>query len=542
MSRTSRALIALCLTLPLAAPGAARGQDRPVLELSLEETVKRALESNVDIAVERYGPDSAAESVREVQGFYDPLFFSTVSRNSRTDPARNVFAGAQKVNTDTTTFDFGLSQAVKTGASLRLDFTNSKQDTNSIFTTFNPRFDSSLNLNLTQPLLKNLKIDQTRQQLRLAKKNREISDVQFRQIVINTLANVKAQYYNLVGAIDNLEVQKKSLSLAQKLLEENRIKVRVGTMAPLDIVQAEAEVAAREENVIVAQQLLFDTEDALKRSVFAKSSPEDWDLRIVPTDRPTAEPFALDVPAALKNALENRTDIVAARKSLESAGISAQFAKNQTLPALDLVAAYGTTGIGGTQIEREGLGGPIINTVPGGYGDAVSDVVGRDFPTWTLGVNLSYPILNRQAKASSTRARLAREQAEANLRKLELQIATEVRSAARAVETNLKRVAATRAARVLSERRLDAEEKKFAAGMSTTFLVTQAQRDLAQAQVNELSAIADYRKSVVSFERVQEAGGVSSGAGGSLIVSTSSTSLSTATGGSAGSQSTGQQF
>jgi outer membrane protein TolC len=191
-----------------------------------------------------------------------------------------------------------------------------------------------------------------------------------------------------------------------------------------------------------------------------------------------------------------------------------QLANNQELPQIDLVASYGTTGIGGTQIEREdGFGGAIIRTVPGGYGDALGNIFGRDFPTWTFGFNVSYPIFNRAADAAEARAELSREQSRATLRRLEMQVTAEVRTAARAVETNLKRVESTRAARVLQERRLDAEEKRFAAGMSTNFFVTQAQRDLALAQVAELRAIADYRNSLVNFERVQEAGGGVSFAG-----------------------------
>jgi outer membrane protein TolC len=253
-----------------------------------------------------------------------------------------------------------------------------------------------------------------------------------------------------------------------------------------------------------------------------------WASRIVPTDRPTAEPFAVDTDAAVRNALENRTDLFAARKNVENADSAVALANNQELPQIDLVASYGTTGIGGTQIEREdGFGGAIIRTVPGGYGDALGNVFGRDFPTWTFGFNISYPIFNRSADAAEARAALSREQSRATLRRLEMLVTAEVRSAARAVETNLKRVESTRAARVLQERRLDAEEKRFAAGMSTNFFVTQAQRDLSLAQVAELRAIADYRNSLVNFERVQEAGGgvsfavSSSGGGGATSRNTS---------------------
>jgi len=247
----------------------------------------------------------------------------------------------------------------------------------------------------------------------------------------------------------------------------------------------------------------------------------------VPTDRPTAEREEIDIDAATKKALEERTDITVARKNLESDDIAIQFARSQLLPALNLQAGYGGTGIGGTGLVRDGFGGPVIETIPGGYGDAVSSAFGGDFPTWTLGVNLSYPLFNRQAKASAARARISKDQALASLTRLEMQIAQEVRAAGRDVQSNFKRVESTRAARVLQERRLDAEEKKFAAGMSTNFLVTQAQRDLADASVAEIRAGLDYRKSLIEFERVQQAG---VGAGSGIVLSSSVSASSTAAG------------
>jgi HAE1 family hydrophobic/amphiphilic exporter-1 len=224
---------------------------------------------------------------------------------------------------------------------------------------------------------------------------------------------------------------------------------------------------------------------------------------------------------AIQNALEKRTDVVAARRNLEKADIQVDFARSQVLPQVDLVASYGSTGVGGTQITRQGFGGPIIGTIPGGYGDAAGDAFGIANPTWTIRVNLTYPIMNRQAAALSAQARISKDQALVSFQRLELQVAQEVRVAARAVDTNAKRIETTRAARVLQEQRLDAEEKKFAAGMSTNFLVTQAQRDLADARVAEIQAIADYSKSVVTLQRVQEAG--VSGSGSVATVSTSGT-------------------
>ncbi len=390
---------------------------------------------------------------------------------------------------------------------MQLGFNNSRADTNNSFTSFNPVFNSRLTLTLTQPLLQNLLIDSPREQVRIAKKNREISDVQFHATIVNTVAGVKGAYYDLIYALDNLAAARKSQDLASRLLNENQIRVKVGTMAPLDIVTAQAEVASREEGVIVAENAVGNAEDNLKQAIFPANDPAMWATRIEPTDRPTAEPVPVDVAAAVRSALENRTDVVAARKGLERSDISLSYARNQLLPDVNLVASYGAAGAGGTQLIRDPeLGGPVVSTVPGGYGDALSEVFGRDFPTWSVGVNLAYAIPNRSAKAAAAQARISKDQALASFRRLELSVAAEVRTAARGVESGFKRVGTTQAARTLAAQRLDAEEKKFAAGMSTNFLVMQAQRDLATAEVAELQAIADYRKSVINYQRVQEAG------------------------------------
>jgi outer membrane protein TolC len=556
MSRLNRAVAAVVLATPLvvpfanaqevspASPPASSVDDtRPVLELTLDEAVRRTLENNVDIAVERYNPESSAVGVDELRGFYEPVLTSLVTANSAARPGSNAFSGGQSIDTDTWNYNIGAFQNIPTGGDLSVDFVNRRTSTNNIFESFNPSFNSNFDLRFNQPFLRNFRTDARRTQIKVAKKNREISDVQFKQTVVNTVSSVKQSYYDLLYAIDNLEAQRKSLALASKFLEENQIKVRVGTLAPLDVVQAESEQASREEAVIVAEASVSEAEDALKRAIFNTNDPAMWDTRIVPVERPTAEPFVVDLDAAIRTALANRTDMTAAQKRLENSDYNLAYAKNQTLPDLDLVAAYGTTGIGGTFVEREGLGGPIINTIPGGYNDALSDVFGNNFPTWTIGFNIAYPIFNRQASAAAAQARIDRDQNQANIRRLEMQITGEVRSAARAVDTNYKRVESTRAARVLQERRLDAETKKFAAGMSTNFLVTQSQRDLAVAEVAELRAIADYRKSLVNFQRVQEAGG-GGGSGGSLTVSSSTgqiTSGGGATGGTSGASGGGPQ-
>jgi len=520
------AMAGLVLPAPAAAqtPQASSGAPAPTfpkptggtLPLSIDEAVARALENNSDIAVERYNPDLAAENVTIAKGYYDPFLFSSLSKTSQDQKGTSAFSGGTTVNTKQGLWNFGAQQEIPTGGLFSVAWNNNKSDTNNIFTTFNPTFASTLSFNLTQPLLKNFKTDSARLTLKLAKKSREISDVQFHQTIVNTVAAVKGFYYELLFAIDNLGAAQKSLQLAKKLLDENEIRVKVGTMAPLDVVTARSEVASREEGVIVAEAALEQAEDDLKRAIFPENDPLMWTTHLQPTDRATVEPGAeshVDLDGAIKNALSNRTDIVSARKSLEKNDYNLQYARNQMLPQFDLIANYRGTGTGGTQLIRDPpLGGPVVSTVPGGYGDALSEMIAFDFPTWTVGFNISYAIPNRSAKAAAAAAQITKDQALRSFQRLEFQVAAEVRTAARGVETGYKRVQSTQAARILMAQRLDAEEKKFAAGMSTNFFVTQAQRDLAQAEVDELRSIADYRKSVINFQRVQEAGVSSAGA------------------------------
>jgi outer membrane protein len=509
------------------APAAPAG---PAYPLSLDQAVKMGLENNPDILVEKFGPEIGNADVRAAQGPYDPLLSGDLLRTTSKSQGTNALSGGQTLDSTLYNYDLGVSQLFFTGGSLRLGFANDRGTTNSTYASFNPLYDSSLTLSLNQPLLRNFLNDGARLQLRVAKNNQAISDAQFAQVIVNTAASVKNLYYELIFSIDNLRAARKNFDLANQLLGENRIRVRVGTLAPLDVVEAQSEVAGREQDVILAETALANAQDALKRAIFPSTQADVWVLDIVPTDRPTAEPLTVDVKAAIDSALKNRSDMLVARKSLDSAEINAQYAHNQTLPQLDFVASYGASGSGGTQISDLTTRLPLATPIVGGYSDALSSVFSRDFPTWTVGVNFSYPIMNRGASGRAASARISRDQTEASLRRLELDVTVAVRSAARAVESNYKSVEATRAARTLQEQRLDAEGKRFNAGLSTTFQVNQAQRDLAAAQVAELRAIADYRESIVSFDRVQQ-GPVS----GVTIVgtspSTSTSSTTTSTGG-----------
>jgi outer membrane protein TolC len=250
------------------------------------------------------------------------------------------------------------------------------------------------------------------------------------------------------------------------------------------------------------------SELALKRLIVSGTDDPLWNASINPIDRPTFLAAPLDVQAAVRTALDNRTDLQQARKIIDGNNVTLKYMRNLTLPALDLQATYGASGLGGTQFERTGSGitsqltGRIF---PGGYGDAWKTLTARDYPTWNFGLNFTYTLGASAQDAQVARARVQVNQSAAQLRALELQVATEVTNAALQVQSGLTRYQAATVARNLSQQRLDAEQSRFDVGLSTNYFVVQAQRDLSTAQNTELRALLDYRRALVDYERLQEA-------------------------------------
>jgi len=478
------------------------------VELTLDDAVMRALDRNLDIAVERLNPQVQDFNIARLRNVYKPTLNSTIFQQSRVQPPTNQLNGGNIVTNDTSTYNAGIGQALPWGGgNFNVAWNNQKLVTNNTFANFNPTYNSNLIANYTQPLLRGLVIDTNRQQLKITAISRDISESQLKGTIATTLANVRNAYWELLYATQALEVAKGSLDLAQKLVEDNKARVEVGTMAPLDVVQAEAEAASRRQAVAQAEATLRTSELSLKRMIVNGTEDPLWRSTLEPVDRPTFRPEPLDVEGAVRSALQNRTDLDAARKTVESNDITLRLLHNQTLPALDLIANYQAQGLGGTQFIRQGsgLGSTIIDTIPFGYSRALSTLFGRDYPVWQVQLNVSYPIGGSQADATYARGRIQRNQAAAQLRSLELTVATDVTNAALQVESSLKRYEASTVARELSETRLQAEQSRFEVGLSTNFFVVQAQRDLATAQNTELRALLDYRRALVDYERVQQA-------------------------------------
>ncbi|MCC7242816.1 MAG: TolC family protein [Acidobacteria bacterium] len=485
-------------------------------ELSLEESVQLALEQNLDIQVSRLEPQSVDLQVAGFHNTYRPVLSTTFGQRAVVNPPSSQLNGGTSVNNDTMTYNFGVNQTVPWGGgSYSVGWNNSRLTTNNLFANYNPSYTAALTASYSQPLIRGFRVDNTRQQLEVAQINRDISEESVRATVTQTVANVRNAYWDLVFARSAVDVARRALDLAERLVVDNQARVEVGTLAPLDIVQAQAEAATRRQTLAAAEATASTADLALKRYLVSGTEDPLWRQEIVPVDVPSLEPPPTDVEGAVRRAIAERTDLATSRKNLQSNDVNIRFFKNQSMPALDLTASYGAQGLGGTQFIRQGsgLGSTVIGTVPGGYTDALSLLADRKYPTWNLAVTLSYPLFGNQAEAQHARARVQRQQAQTRLRALEVQVAAEVSNAAFTVQANLRRVEAASVARELAQKRLEAEQSRFEVGLTTNFFVVQAQRDLRDAENTELRALADYRKSLVNFERAQQAPGGSGGGG-----------------------------
>jgi len=478
----------------------------PVRSLSMEDAVKMAFDNNLSLRVERINPELQDLAIAQAKTAWTPNLTASMTTTSRTSPISGFFSGAtDKLTQDSLGTTLGTNQLLPWGANYNVNWNTTRAKSNSVYDSPNPSLGSNLSFSFTQPLFRNLKTDSARQQLLVSRTNREVSDIELRQTVLTTVRSVKYAYWNLKASVAALQVARQSLDLARESLRNNRSKVEIGTMAPIDVVEAEAEVARRTEGVIVAEANVWRAEDQLRTLILDPKSAEYWATKFDLTERPAFEARLVDVEGAVKIALEKRTDLQQSRKNLELTEATIRYQRNQILPDLNAQVGYGLSGQGGRKLNQQGFPPVVVGEIEEGFGTMMNRLLGNEFHNWSFAVQFSYPIGNGAAEATLARTRLQLAQSQIQLQNFELQVATQVRDVARNVQTLQLQLASTQATRTFMERRVEAEQKKFAAGLSTNFLVFQAQRDLADAQYNELLALLNYNKSLVDLETVQEA-------------------------------------
>jgi outer membrane protein TolC len=484
----------------------------PTISLSVDDAVRRALERNLDIQVLRLEPQLQDLQLASLYSFYRPTLTSSLFTQGQTSLPADQLAGgigasANQITSDTMQWNGGLNQNFRWGGgTLVTNFNNTRLETSQSTALRNPAYTSNFLAQYTQPLLRNFKIDQNRSNLLITRLQQQITDLNLRGQLTVIEAMVRNAYWDLVFAIENVEAARRNLELSTKLVQDNRARVEIGTMAPIDVVQAQAEEANRRQALVTAEATRSTNELALKRLIVGGTDDDLWNATIEPTDRPSPVAEPLDLEAAVRNALTNRVDLEINKRTLEQNDIAMRNLRNQTMPDLNLIANYNLQGRGGPVQVRSGIGGTVTDVIPGGYFDALSTLSRFQAPTWSARLNFSLPIGQSSAEANYARARVQVQQTQAQIKQAELIIATEVTNAALNVRNSLEAVQAGAAARELAEKRLEAAQSKFEVGMATNFEVVQAQRDLADARTTELRNIANYRKALVDFQRSQFAG------------------------------------
>jgi outer membrane protein TolC len=497
----------------LATPAAAQspsqaGPGGEVLKLTRDEAVRLAIANNPDLAERRLDPVINAERINAAKAAYVPTLQSGLQRNSQLQPPTSLFSGTGGLETGIWSANASVVQLMPWGGgNYQIGVDTSRTTTNSLITTFNPSLNARLLLAFSQPLLRDFGIDATRAQVDIAQRNQSIAEIGLAEEITNTSSDTERAYWSLVAANALVGVEQRALDLALELERTNRARVDVGQSPPLDLVAARAEVAQRRENLIVARTSARQAEDLLRTLIVDPKRTDFWSVRMEPADRVPPVGTAPDVDAAVRRALAERTDLQRVRKEIEISETGIALAKSETKPDLRLQANYVTDGAGGSRLLREGgFPGVIVGSEVTRYTDVLGQVFTLDYPTWTVGLTFSYPLGKSAAEANLARARIERDQRAARLRSIETTAVREVRDAAWRLEQNQQRIETTRLSRELAEQRLDAEQRRFEVGLSTSFLVIQAQRDLAIARNNELQASLDNQLAAIAFETAQRVG------------------------------------
>lgn len=492
---------------PVMAPSQSAAGDN-VLRLTRDESVRLAVENNPDLAADRLDPAISQERLNAAKAAYVPTLQTSMFRNSQLQPPTSLFSGSEGLETGVWSGNASVVQLMPWGGgNYQFGVDTSRTTSNSLISSLNPSLTARLQLGISQPLLRDFRIDATRALVDIAQRNRSIADTRLEESVIGAGSSAERAYWSLVAALAQTDVQQRALDLALELERTNRARVDVGQSPPLDLVAARAEVAQRRENLIVARTRARQTEDVLRTLIVDPTRQDFWSVRLEPADRVPPVGPAPDVDAAVRRALTDRTDLVRARKEIEINETGILLARSETKPDLRLEANYLTDGAGGTRLVRTGgFPGTVVGSDMTRYADVLGQVLTFDYPTWTVGMTFSYPLGKSAAEANLARARIEKEQSSARLRALEFTAVREVREAAWLLEQNQQRIETARLSRELAEQRLDAEQRRFEVGMSTSFLVIQAQRDLAVARNNELQAFLDYQLASVAFDTAQRIG------------------------------------
>lgn len=492
---------------PMPVPGASQAAaGGPTLNLSMEQAVAMGLESNLGLQADKLAVVTAGHAMAAARAAFLPQVGSSLSRSSSRSVPNDFTQGAADITSQGLIVGGSFSQALPLyGTRYDLSLNNTRNSQIGGNPLFNPFLRSSFSLNITQPLWRGFLIDSNRVSIETTRRRRDLADIQVEQEQVRLEAQIRLSYLDLLSAIEGLNVAKQNMDVRQKSLADARARVAVGASAAIELISAEADVASNQEQVLVAEAQIANREDALRTLILDPNRPDYWQVHMVPTDTLRPQQPAIDLAAATKRALSERLDLVVSRSELELAELSLKASRNAAMPAVDLRVNYSSSGTGGTRLTYgQGFPPPVVSRNDKGFGSVLGDTFGAAYPQWQAGVTVSYPLGHSSAEAGAAQQEVTQRQSAIRLRQLEIAIVQQLRDAARQVENSYQRVLATQAALRASEQQLEAEQRRFATGLSTTLELQVRQGQLASARTSELNAVISHKRALIEFERIQK--------------------------------------
>ncbi len=479
-------------------------QEGPVLEVTLKEAVRMALVNNLEIAIENYNEDLNQEQIIRTRGFYDPTYSLSVGWSSSESPTTSSLqaGGAITVNnTDRFSFDNQLLQNVAGGGFLDISFINSRNKTNSRFSFINPRYNSTFNVAFTQPLWRGFRKTDTERQIELFNLDSDINETQFEQRVSEIVQQVQDQYWELTYAVEANETQRQSVVLAAIQYENNRKRVEIGVMAPIEITSSQAEIARREQEMIQSEVQIIIAQNALKRLLSSDPGASIWNVALIPTETPQLVDVPISLQESIRTAIERRPELTQIQLQLEQNEVNRNYLQKDGKPSLNLRANFGSNGASGEVFDPSTQEPVRDDPRFGNFTTAWTQVFKFEFPVWGVFMDLQIPLRNRSNDADLATALIRERQLLSTMKNQEQMIIVEVRNAYEGLATRRKSLEAANVASRLSREQLDGETKRFEAGLSTNFEVLRFQRDLAQSQVSELRALVDYQLALTALQK-----------------------------------------
>lgn len=470
------------------------------LRLTLEQAIQLALSNNTSIRMDALTYDIARFNILSAYAPFDPFFNSNFNASRSTAPQSTQLAGAQTLSALNQSLSMNYSQAFQTGTSFNIGMSNSRSATNSSFNTFNPSYSSLLNFSVTQPLLRNRGLFPNRAPILIARRNLAQSRDNFMAQVSNIIQQVVGQYWNVVSARESLVVLRKSVDQAQVSYDHDKRSLELGALAPFDIFRSESQLASRKVSVIQQEYALKQAEDQLRQLIGADLDPTTTtvDMDLTQTVDPGSDLLSLDIAQAIERAHAKRPELEQQREQLAVDDMNIRLAHNQMQPTLNLTGSYAANGLGGNQLDTTVT--PPIVLVPGGLGNALSQVGQFQFPTYGFSLSLSLPIRNRAAEATLGTSQ-ANKRRDIYSERLQIEnIELEARNAIHGLEQAKLSMAAAKISRDLSQKNLDAEQRKYDLGAETIFFVLDAQNQLASAELTLVNAEIGYQVALAAVD------------------------------------------